>query len=389
MDRRIPGLARLTASLAATTIFVATMQGCQRTESEGSPDAYVENGVVWAWGSVQLTAAEAPVVAMLSRKAGAQPLDGRASTTTYSLTGAMQARPDDGGTTRDFAYVDYHQSNDRLLAFAYELDATERAGQLGIVDVFAVLRKGGRSYWNRQRVYLGTATFQKDAKQARLALGDGLRVSQIADGVFAGQWALHYPQVRYIVVKPWAGMCPKGVTQMPGQTPGQTPGQWEHCRPLPAQQDLCGGDPTQADCRPRPPTQKPIPSGDEADQIRRRVVQSGLEVISEDDQVYVLSAEQKSAKLVFVSRTLAAADDKTNAQLCSRKFTAIGRTVDRQLNTSCVIKPAPTTPRDGRLACSVTVAFDQPQTYLERVCDVTASFRGAQDDEISVQVLRK
>lgn len=70
------------------------------------------------------------------------------------------ASRDDGGTTRDFAYVDYHQSNDRLLAFAYELDATERAGQLGVVDVFAVLRKSGRSYWNRQRVYLGTATFQ-------------------------------------------------------------------------------------------------------------------------------------------------------------------------------------------------------------------------------------
>lgn len=127
--------------------------------------------------------------------------------------------------------------------------------------------------------------------------------------------------------------------------------------------------------------------------MRRRVVQSGLEVISEDDQVYVLGAEQKSAKLVFVSRTLAAADDKTNAKLCGRKFTAIGRTVDRQLNTSCVIKPAPTTPRDGRFVGAITVAFDQPQTYLERVCDVTATFRGAAAgqpaDEISVQVLRK
>ncbi len=364
--------------------FFSLINGCKETRTGGSPDSYVENGVLWAYGSVQLADLDAPGGVMLKRTAPDQPLD------TYQMFGSVHAT-DIGGGERDLAYVDLHPTSDKVLAYAYQLSFVKHGYTNDVIDVYAILRKAGRSDECRQKVYLGTANFANGSNFATVSLAEGLKLSLIANGVFSGQWALHFPEIKKVVVKPWAGMCPKVVTQMPGQTPGQNPGQFDSCRPMPAQNDLCNGDPTKEGCRPAPPVQAPPANagGSAAAPVEPAKAVTGLEVISADEQVYFMNADVPEAKIVFTSETLKAASEEENTALCTSKFYAVARTVGRQVNSSCVLKPAPAEFADGKLTCALTVSFDRAETYLERICDVTALFRGEPDEVQHVQVLKK
>lgn len=364
--------------------FFATINGCRQTHTGASPDGYVENGIIWAYGSVQLADLDVPGSVMLKRVTTDQTLN------TYQLFGAVRAT-DIGGGERDLAYVDYHPTANKLLAYAYQLQFLNRAGYKNLIDVYAVLKKSGRTWPSAHQIFIGTANFQSGADFATLTLGQNLKLDMIADGVFAGQWALHYPEVQKIVTKPWAGMCPKVVTQIPGQTPGQNPGQFDSCRPVPPTNDLCKGDPTQGGCRPKPPVQTPVQGkvGSELVKVEPTKAVTGLDAISAEDQVYVLEAAVSEAKIIFQSVVTKADADDVNAQTCAAKFFAIARTVGRQVNTSCILKPAPASVQDGMLTCALTVQFDRAETYLERVCDITAVFRGKPDEVQHIQVLKR
>jgi hypothetical protein len=377
--------------------LIAGLSGCHKGDTAPSTaESYVVNGAVWAYGTVQLAPLDVPGVVMVARKTAVQPLVSGQPAPAYQLYGAVQAATGatDAGR-RDIAYVDLHPTRSRMLAYSYQLEYSYRFGRIDEIDVWAMLKQPGRSYFNRQRVYLGMAVFQKGADIAALAPADGIKLSMIADGVFSGQWALHYPERPQLVTRPWQGMCPKTVQQMPGQNPSQNPGQYESCNALPAQQDLCNGDPTQASCRPPAPVQQRgyLPVGGGSDEtIVKAYDTADLESLEEDSDVYALAADVKEGKITFVADTLAAETDEDNAALCAKRFYAIARTVDRQVNASCVLKPAPAAPRDGKLACALTVAFERAETYLERVCDVTAVFKtdkGATAEQHTVQVLKR
>jgi len=385
--------------LIPLTLFLvfAASDGCKPPADSSTPDSYVENGVLWAYGTVQLVDLGQPGGIMLRRATVDQSVNtqpGQTPASVYTLYGAVKATSLGGvdGGERDVAYVDYHPTADKLLVYSYQLDFVERpvANGMTLVDTYALLKKAGRSYYGRQRVYLGTANFNNGATYAAVGLAQGLKLSLIASGVYAGQWALHYPDAPKVVATPLPGMCPEGVTQMPGQNLSQNLGQYQQCRPLPAQTDLCNGDPTQDNCRPEPPVQQASPSGGgAADAIGPAVTTSDLQPVSGYQNVYVMNADVKEAKIVFTSPTLAAADDVTNASTCADKFYAVARTVNREINAACVVKPAPVSPVGGHLTCAVTVGFDRAQTYLERVCDITAIFRAGPDAAQHVQVLRR
>jgi hypothetical protein len=135
---------------------------------------------------------------------------------------------------------------------------------------------------------------------------------------------------------------------------------------------------------PQDPNVTPIDSSKEP----AKVV-DGLEVISSDEQVFSLHDDIKTAKIVFVAQNRKAGSEEENANICASEFMAVGRTLNRQINESCVIKPAPTEIRDGQLTCAITVSFEQASTYLENVCNITAVFRGAEAETQVIQVLRK
>lgn len=373
---------RLVVTPLVLLTFFAAMHACRPTGTGGSPDGYTENGQIWAFGSVQLADLDSPGAVMIRREASGQSLD------TYRLFGAVRAN-DIGGGERDIAYVDYHPTADKLLAYSYQLQFVPRAGYDGkVVDVFANLKKAGRTYPTGTRLTLGTANFQSGADFATLQLTDTLKLDLIADGVFSGHWALHFPEVKKIVTKPWAGMCPKAVSQMPGQTPGQNPGQFDSCRPVPAENDLCAGDPTKEGCRPTPPVQKPL-AGGALEQTEPPKTTEGLEALSTEEMVYVMNADVLEAKILFRSATTKVDGEEVNAQTCARKFFAVGRTVGRQVNTSCVLKPAPAQIQEGFLTCALTIQFDRAETYLERICDVSVTFRGKPDEVQHIQVLKR
>ncbi len=372
--------------------FVMVLDGCKPHQSAGDSESYIENGKVWAYGSVQLTAlADTPKI-LIKRNAVVQGLDAQGNQTEtpkFSLLGTI-----DDAEMKELAYVDYHPTLDRPLAYHYGVEFFKRgtdANGSEIIDLFGILRKSGRSYYQRQKVYLGQARIGASDEAGKVTLADGMKISSIATGVFNGQWAFHYPDIRRIEIRPWSSMCSKSVSQRPGQTPGQNPGQFDTCRPMPKEHDLCNGDPTQQGCRPAPMVQSPSLPQDQTQTPAKEPakVVDGLEVISSDDQVFSLHDDIKTAKIVFVAQNRKVASEEENGSLCANEFMAVGRTLNRQINESCIIKPAPTETRDGQLTCAITVSFEQASTYLENVCNITAVFRGEQTESQVIQVLRK
>lgn len=392
MDVRFP----ITRTHLTALVFFAALNGCKTPTSDHAPEQYIENGQVWAFGSVELMDPDMPGSVMLKRKAGVQAFDNLG----FELYGAVQ-----GGGERDIAYADYHPTEDKVLAYNYVTWVEKRGGNANSLDVYAKLIKQGRST-NTQNglfVWIGTAQVPPQG-DAKLELAQGLHVSMIYDGVYVRRWALHYPDVKRVVLQPWQGMCPKdgptqnmpgqnGPGQGPGQNPGQGPGQWETCRPLPSHKDLCEGDPTQEACRPKPPVQQ-LPGQNVPGQSPEPPKQTtGLETVNAEQGVYIMNADVKEAKIVFTAREAKAATDEENAAACSKKFFAVARSVDNVRNDSCVLTPAPASAKDGKLTCALTVSFLNANTYMEKVCNVTATFRGlgpaGADDGQRIQILKR
>jgi len=385
-------------------LTLGLVASCKVPEHRGEQESYIENGQVWAYGSVQLTHLEAPGVVVIERVAGVQTIDsggapaqGVASGSGYILMGAVQATPGEGDNgRRDLAYVDFHPSNDRLLAYAWSIEARPRAGRTDIVDVNALLRKAGRTFSGYRRVRIGEAVFTAGTSRAQMTLGAGVKMSLIADGVFQGQWALHYPDARMVEAPNFAGFCRGSVTQLPGQLPQQNPGQRVACRPLPAQVDLCNGSPLGESCRPTPPAQSAAQSASRTTQVE------GFEVVGDPARNVFATREAAPAnpqsgetvnrseegKIVFVSEQISATSE-SNAELCAEKFYAVARTEGDQVNAACRLRLAPSESVGGKLSCAVTVVFENAQTYLEKICNVSGMFVGSGETPRTVQVLKQ
>lgn len=384
-----------------SVVILATLIACQQHKSSGLPDSYVENGVAWAFGSVQLAELDAPGSVMVKRLPPEQGLNG----SRYQVLGTITADAATAAAQRDIAYVDFHPSQERLLAYNYQLSfearptGAKKADE--IVDIFAILRKGGRSYGNRQRVFLGHATFSAGADIASLNFAGGLNLSQIGNGVYAGQWALHYPHVQRIARTPWQGQCAHAIKLLPGQNLSQSPGQFVSCKPIPPQVDLCEGIPTKIGCFPLPPlpTKWSIfkkhtvaaPPGQPEVLAPAKAARPVflLEAVADQADVYTMPNEVDEAKVVFVHPLVSVSDEASNAERCSKVFFALGRTVDGQENAACILKPAPASIEDGKLSCGVSVRFERAQTYLEKVCNITGVFRDQGGSRDTVQILKR
>lgn len=395
LQMTLPHFSKYFGVLSLVTLAGVVMpSSCRPGSNHGETDTYIENGVLWAYGRVALTWLEGPGTIMLEQATTDQSLDTSGAGNgaqnpriQYQLYGALLASTTETSGRRDLAYVDYHFSEDKLLAYAWSVEVTPRTGSADRHDIYATLRKAGRSRPGYKKVYLGTAVLPKAGQStmqaARVDLEPGVKLSLIGDGVYQGQWALHFPEARMTTPPNFSGFCGQKVSQMPGQMPSQNPGQKTSCRPLPPQIDLCKGTPTQAGCRPQSPVQSKVPS-----QAPSEV--TGLTPIgTETDRVYeVQDAAPAAGKIVFES-TVLLADENSNAELCSQKFFAVARTEGDQINTSCILKAAPTEVRNGHLTCAVTVGFDNPQTYLEKICNVSGLFAGGTELVQTVQILRK
>ena len=387
MDVKIKRRSEMPAFFPQLLVIFLVAISCKSHEDHAVPESYVEDGVVWAYGSVELTHLTTNGSVMLKKVTTDQDVDGAGQYPEgqYEFVGAIEAIT--GGTgKRSLAYVDYHPEESNLLAYAHDLQFKRRANRSETIDIFANLKKSGQSYFKRQSVYLGAATFRPGASEAPVQLASGLRLSAIANGVYTGQWALHYPAVELVNIVSYQGLCSPGVTQRPGQAPGQNPLQKIVCRPIPAAQDLCGGNPTQNSCRPRAPVAQvqtasiPAPS--------QRVTDGLFQVGGNYERVFELDPGVTAPKLTFVSE-VAVASEEENRQLCVDQFMAVGRTTGDEVNNSCILRPAPATSSDGRLACSVSIEFVEAETYMSRVCNVTGFFKVGNRASETVQVLKR
>jgi hypothetical protein len=379
----------LSVSILICVGFLSLTTACKPAGNGAQPEAYIENGQIWAFGSVQLAELTLPGSIKLDRSSADQSFDSRQ--TQYSFYGDIEARTGGRGR-RMISYVDYHPDNKKVLAYHYSLDFSLKNDNPDQVYVYAFLRKAGQSYHQRQRIYIGIAKFRENQKTARVHLNNGLKTSVIGDGVNAGQWALHYPNIKKLVLTPYNGRCPKFVGQMPGQNPSQNPAQFRGCRPIPAKIDLCKSKPTSPECKPRFPRgyiqpNRPVEQPRFQAPVNTRT--TGLDVVSGDERVFTLKAGDSEAKVVFESNKINI-DPAKNAEACRNSFLAIAKTVGGQLNDSCTLKPAPTQSENGMLTCAINVKFNDARTYMDKICNITAVYRvsGTQETQ-TIQILKK
>ena len=357
-----------------TLILAFILVGCRRSLPDRAPSQYSENGRLWAYGVVALSEPIADVSVIVRRQTGAQSLD------TFVLEGRQ------GSDAKNMAYVDFHPQREELLSLVYSVEFRVQDGQKG--DIYAVLEKGGRSYYGRQKVHLGQALFKDQEDQAVVELDKELHLSGIADGPAAGEWALHLPDVQKIVLRPWQGMCPRYDSLSFGQgtepSPFLLPQEADICRPIQPQDDLCQGDPTRSECRPQAPQLGALMSSQAA-----RYTVENLEKIEATKAVFAMAKVSTDARLEFRSAAVRVSDASVNREWCAKKFSALGTTIGERRNEACTLVPTPAEPKDGYLTCAVMISFDRAQTFMEKVCNVTAVFLGSQDDVVRVQILKR
>jgi hypothetical protein len=309
----------------------------------------------------------------LQRKSSGQPFD------TYHLAARV------GSESLSVAYVDLHPREEIYLAYVYTVEFRSQDGKQG--SIYAVLEKGGRSLSSRQYVHVGTATFKDQEEEASLTLKQGVHVSEIVDGPFKGNIALHFPKLEKVTSKPWQGLCPRyeslsyGVPIEAGTTSSDAG--FDLCRPLTIENDLCQGDPTRPGCRPKPPVSVAVSRGEQQYRVEN------LEKLDIAQSIYALARVSDEGRLEFRSRHLAVSSPEMNRQWCAEKFAAVGRTIGDRRNDACVLRPSPAEPKDGFLTCAVTIGFENAQTYMEKICNVTAIFLGPKDELVKIQVLKR
>jgi len=354
-------------------VIVMITGGCRRQNGGSGPFQYEENGRKWAHGEVKVGDLTRDFSLVVQRKTSGQAFD------TYHLAARI------GSDTVPVAYVDLHPTQGIYLAYVYSVEFRSQDGKQG--NIYGVLEKGGRSFNSRQYVHLGEASFKDQEDEAPLSLNQGVHVSEIVDGPFKGNLAVHYPEMAKVVSKPWQGLCPRydslsyGVPiDGGGAASGAT---FDVCRPLTIENDLCQGDPTRPDCRPRPPIAAAVNRGEGQYRVEN------LEKLDVALASYALARVSTEGRIEFRSRQLAVTSAEMNREWCAEKFAAVGRTIGDRRNEACILRPSPAEPKDGFLTCAVTIGFERAQTYMEKTCNVTAIFMGPKDELVKIQVLKR
>jgi hypothetical protein len=354
-------------------LFLVISTACRRQAGGSSAYEYEENGRKWAHGEVKVGDFSRDFSLSLQRKSSGQPFD------IYHLVARV------GSDTLPIAYVDLHPKEEIYLAYVYTVEFRSQDGKLG--DVYAVLEKGGRTFNGRQYVHLGRASFKDREEETSFTPNGGVHVSEIVDGPFKGNLGIHYPQLSKIVSKPWQGVCPRfdslsyGIPVEGGASP--LGAALELCRPLNMENDLCQGDPTRSECRPKPP--QTVTIGNDSGQYRVE----NLEKLDVAQAIHALARVSTEGRIEFRSSQIKVTSADMNRQWCDEKFAAVGRTIGDRRNDACVLRPTPTEPKDGFMTCAVTIGFERAQTYMEKVCNVTAIFGGASGEMVRVQVLKR
>lgn len=334
-------------------------------------EAFVENGVTWGYGAIEVVPVTAPGQLMVERLTPELPLSD--TNAKYLLFRAADTADQSDKTTPLFAdYAAEDSSNRKLIAFVYDLRFALRKGASDTLDVWAYLKRSGRTAQGKREIWLGTAKFAANSNLAMLTAAPGLQISQNAHGVRNGYWVMHFAKLPTTSNSQLAALCGER-TDLAGRLPNQlsTP---SNCRPIPAFDDDCEGSPLKAECRPGLPAIA-------ADSTSVDLAPEGLEALG--DRTYKIATPGQPGSLRFVAPTQASTPDN-NSRLCKEQFYAVGRTTGDRVNPACALSiGASPTPVNGKLACRVLVQFEQPMIYAEKICNVVAVFRG---DNFKTQV---
>jgi hypothetical protein len=388
-------------------------QKAEPHDSANKSNEFSENGVLWAYGRVELESLASSSLLLLKRTAPDQNIDNSTNSSgtndaaddtpssVYELLGAQEALSLNDALDRpehfDLAYVDYNPQLTvltDLLALSYELDVeiqevkdVKNEDTADLVTVYAILKKPSRSFSDGQgqKILLGQGYFQYGSGLTVLKPATDLRVSKIASGVYSGQWAMHYAPSEQDPID----ACQVPLSELPGFNSSQRLNEETVCIPKPATFDLCHSNPALAGCRPKTisnpnPLKYPVITGEELEQL------PALNTAVDTENNFVSSLvlrTTKTAKLTFTSATLKA-NEQDNAMLCQNLFNAVARTIDGQINSSCILTPAPAKIREGQLTCGLSIKFVEARTYMDKVCNITAIFGGANGETQTAQVLK-
>ena len=356
--------------------IVGSILSCQKPRAS-QPLFYTEQGAVWAYGRVELAASATPADLFVSRN----PSVASGENETYELFRAVNASSSQQKETvyyADRSIVSTAQPISELLLFAFDYRYQPRAGAEGVVDVWAYLRKGGQSQSGKKEVWLGSAQFSNGVQVATLSRAPGLLLSSITQGVKEGAFALHFvPLSVPLSVEDLKKQC-QGRSLVSGQIRPGTESN-SNCTWLSVPEDVCEGSPLSDACRP------PLPPASSNTNITTQV-----EFVNAiDKNVYELSSQGQMAVVTFGSD--ASVKEEELQQKCYEDFFVVARTLGERSNSSCKLGLASSAfdeKNKGKLRCRVSVRFDQPISYSERICNVVAFFKSSKQST-AVQFLAK
>jgi hypothetical protein len=384
--------------------------------SESMVEHFIENQILWALGQVDLAdSPQLPDIYIkkiqassgppLNRSGGVQTLVG------YQLVGQS------AGDEKALAIVDYHPSDEKLLAYTYTLQVAPISPESWVL--YAKLYKTPKKA-QRNLLILGQIAGSLEGEMVKIQLGNQWHRSMIARGPLLGSWALHVPEVRHIEVKPWVGICPRdqdllsrgtasdqrprqgqlpptqgtvqgGVTQLgsapPQQPVGQTsqsplqgPSQADSCRLLQIDNDLCGGDPFQNGCTPLYDIQVNQMFQEQQINFGRAESFEQLQPIEGQQFGFQLAPGVHQGKFFIKFQGLKIEKDEDNDRICRLGTLVTARTLGGQLNPACRISilpsMAPAVSGGAKmLRCGYQIDFLSPQSYLEKICQLSFQIR--------------
>jgi hypothetical protein len=378
---------------------------CKQGSTSSEVEHYfTDDQQLWALGQVDLSdAPQVPDIYLKLNEKSVSPGVPAAALVqgldTYQLIGQL------GGDEKGVAVVDYHPSEEKLLSYIYKIAVLESGP--GKWSVYASLLKTPKAA-KRAMVVIGTVVARPTDKPLKIALAKGLQRSVIVDGPMLGFWALHVPDVRKTVVKPWLGVCPRSPdvgqqvlqnaqipSQLPGQNVGQNPlqgpGQIDGCRTLARELDLCNGSPlTSGACMPNFDAMVKELAADSINDPSLKTSFEALEFKIEPmrgltrsaGQEYGFSLEKGSEygqfQVSFPKYPVATEVENTN--LCTTGFISVQQTLGGLDNPACEVRLVPislgqSTPSASSLRCGFQVQFKNPSTYLEKICQMTFEAR--------------
>lgn len=351
--------------VAVLGIFSCTYR---RVDEGGQPEeAFVENGKAWAIGTASLTTIGGRGWLILERKSGT---GGISSADSFDLYGSTSLSTTDGNVRQGIEYVDYYLSKDqtrKLLVYVSSWRFEARSGEAGTVDIYAVLRRPGYSVPSRSEVFVGAAAFDSGSSRAIVYLrSDSVRMfmSNIAEGVSKGRWAIHIP-------RDWADgstTC-QSFAPLPDGNRNEGDG---GCDFNPAvADDLCPDK--SKDCSIKYGSS--ISWDGALANFKGRV--TGLPAAAGSPGLFKgpLQSNQ-TARITFIATALKATE-ADNAKRCDQAFSPHVRTPDNRISDgSCSITPSPSGPDSGNLACAVDVSPSLKVAELGGDCYIRGVFSG-------------